>query len=452
MKHTGPYLAEFERSLTSAPAEPAWLSGLRQKGIDHFAEAGFPTTRDEEWRFTSVAPIADRPYVPARDGRSEVTTEQVKGWTGGLDGCRFVLVNGVYAPEFSGGELPPGVRVASLGAVLTGSPAAVEPYLGRFAAPDRQAFTSLNTAFLRDGAFVWIPPGTIVEQTISLLFVSASPETASVSHPRVLIVAGDRSQARIVEGYAGPHGQEYFTNAVTEVVVGAGAVLEHYKLQRESQRACHVGAMYVHGTRDSVFASYSIAFGGELVRNEIVAVLDGDGGDYTLDGLYLADGRRLVDNHTTIDHAKPHCGSRELYKGILGGHGRAVFNGKIIVRPRAQKTDAKQTNKALLLSDAAQIDTKPQLEIFANDVKCTHGAAIGQLDEDALFYLRTRGLDLQQARGLLIHAFAGEVLDRIRLEPLRKSLEAHLLSALPPIVPGATDMPGGAEIPGRTSQ
>ena len=307
----------------------------------------------------------------------------------------------------------------------------MEPYLGRLAPPDRQAFTALNTGFLHDGAFVWIPPGTIVEQPISLLFVSASPDTASVSHPRVLIVAGDRSQVRIVESYVGPQGQEYFTNAFTEVAVGAGAVVDHYKLQRESQRAYHIGSMYVHGTRDSSFSSHSIAFGGALVRNEVVVVLDGEGGNYTLNGLYLADGGRLIDNHTTIDHAKPHCNSHELYKGILSGHARAVFNGKIIVRPDAQKTDAKQTNKALLLSDDARINTKPQLEIFANDVKCTHGAAVGQLDEEAIFYLRARGLDLQQARDILIHAFAGDVLNRIRIEPLRKLLEEQLLSELP---------------------
>ena len=429
---TDAYLADFERlSAGRTVTEPAWLRNVRRKGIEHFADAGFPTTRDEEWKFTSVAPIADRPFALARNGQRGLATDRVESWTGALGGYRLVLVNGAYAPQLSGGELPAGVHVSSLGSVLGTNPTGVEPYLGRFAVPDRQAFTALNTGFLQDGAFVWIPPGTIIEQPISLLFVSASPETASVSHPRVLIVAGDSSQVRIVEGYVGPPGQEYFTNAVTEIVVGSGAVVDHYKVQRESQRAYHIGSMYVHGARDSGFSSHSIAFGGALVRNDVIAVLDGEGGDFTLNGLYLADGRRLIDNHTTIDHAKPHCGSHEVYKGILSGHARAVFNGKIIVRPDAQKTDAKQTNKALLLSDAAQINTKPQLEIFANDVKCTHGAAVGQLDEDAIFYLRARGLDLQQARDMLIHAFAGDVLNRIRIEPLRKSLEEHLLSELP---------------------
>ena len=429
---TDAYLADFDRvALTRAATEPVWLRDLRRKGIERFVDAGFPTTRDEEWKFTSVAPIADRTFVPAHDGRSRLTADQVEGWPGAPGSCRLVLVNGAYAPELSGGEVPAGVQLSSLASVLATNPTAVEPYLGRFAPPDRQAFAALNTAFLRDGAFVCIPPGTIIERPILLLFVSVSPETASVSHPRVLIVAGDRSQVRIVESYVGLPGEEYFTNAVTEVVVGSGAVVDHYKLQQESRRAHHVGSMYVHGTRDAVFSSHSIAFGGALVRNDVVAVLDGEGGDCTLNGLYLADDRRLVDNHTTIDHAKPHCGSHEIYKGILSGHARAVFNGKIIVRPDAQKTDAKQTNKALLLSDDAQINTKPQLEIFANDVKCTHGAAVGQLDEDAIFYLRARGLDLPQARAMLIHAFAGDVLNGIRIETLRRSLEARLLSELP---------------------
>jgi Fe-S cluster assembly protein SufD len=429
---TEAYLADFDRlAAPRAASEPAWLRELRQQGIDRFAAAGFPTTRDEEWKFTSVAPIADRLFVPAHDGQSGLAVDQVESWAGAFAGYRLVVVNGAYAPQFSGGQLPAGVHVASLRSVLATNPAAVEPYLGRFAAPDREAFTALNTGLFQDGAFVWISPGTIVERPISLLFVSASPQIASVSHPRVLIVAGDRSQCRIVESYVGAPEQEYFTNSVTEVYAGSGAVVDHYKLQRESPRACHIGSMFIQSTRDSAVSSHSLAFGGVLVRNDVVAVLDGEGGDCTLNGLYLADGRRLIDNHTTIDHARPHCSSHELYKGILSGRARAVFNGKIIVRPDAQKTDAKQTNKALLLSDDAQINTKPQLEIFANDVKCTHGAAVGQLDEDAIFYLRARGLDLQQARDMLIHAFAGDVLNRIRIEPLRTSLEAQLLSALP---------------------
>jgi Fe-S cluster assembly protein SufD len=233
-----------------------------------------------------------------------------------------------------------------------------------------------------------------------------------------------------VETYVGVGDQPYFTNAVTEIFAGDNAVVDHYKVQEESTQAFHVASLHVHMERSAAFSSHSFALGGRLVRNDVFTILDGEGAECTLNGLYLADGDRLVDNHTTIDHAKPHCPSHEVYKGILGGRARAVFNGKIIVRPDAQKTDAKQTNRALLLTDDAQINTKPQLEIFADDVKCTHGAAIGQLDEDAIFYLQTRGLTFTEARDLLIHAFAGEILERVRIERLRQALEAELYAQL----------------------
>jgi FeS assembly protein SufD len=244
------------------------------------------------------------------------------------------------------------------------------------------------------------------------------------------VVAGDRSQSRIVETYVGPEGTTYFTNAVTEVFAGEDAVVDHYKVQQESLDAFHVASMHLHAARSSNVSSHSFALGGKLVRNDIIALLDGEGAECTLNGLYVADGDRLIDNHTSIDHAKAHCPSHEIYKGILGGKARAVFNGKIIVRQDAQKTDAKQTNRALLLSDGAPINTKPQLEIFADDVKCTHGAAIGQLDEDAIFYLRARGLTYFEARDMLIHAFAGDILNRVRIEPLRLALEEELFQQL----------------------
>jgi Fe-S cluster assembly protein SufD len=379
-----------------------------------------------------VAPIAERTFAASRgaDGGFSIDLGDRTDSPGGV---RLTFVNGEFVPALSRGELPRGAHVSSLSAVLASNPASVEPYLGRFGTPSGRPFTALNSGLFHDGAFIHIPPGTIVEQPISVVFASAASGIATVSYPRVLIAVGENSQVRIVESYVGQDGQAYFTNAVTEVAIGAGAVVDHYRLQRESRQAFHVGGMYVRTARDSSFSSLSIAFGGALVRNDVVAVLDGEGGDCTLNGLYLVGGRRLVDNHTTIDHAKPHCGSHEMYKGILGGHGRAVFNGKIIVRPDAQKTDAKQTNRALLLSDDAQINTKPQLEIFANDVKCTHGAAVGQLDEDQLFYLRARGLGLQQAREILIHAFAAGVLDRIPVATLKASLEGQLSSLLPDI-------------------
>jgi Fe-S cluster assembly protein SufD len=292
-------------------------------------------------------------------------------------------------------------------------------------------FVSLNTAFVEDAAVLAVPAHQVVERPIHVIYVSAEPGVPAVSYPRLLVRMGENSQARLIETYVGPAGIPYFTNAVGEVVLEPGAVLDHYRIQREGSAAYHIGGLYVHAERGATFATHSITMGGALVRNDVAAVLGGEGIDCTLNGLYVADGQALVDNHTTVDHAMPHCGSHEVYKGILGGHARAVFNGKIIVRPDAQKTDAKQTNKALLLSDDATINTKPQLEIFANDVKCTHGAAIGQLDDDAVFYLRTRGLDLREARDLLIHAFAGDILNRIRIEPLREQVERRLMASIP---------------------
>jgi Fe-S cluster assembly protein SufD len=262
--------------------------------------------------------------------------------------------------------------------------------------------------------------------------VSVDEGKPTVSHPRFLIVAGEASQARILERYVGSGAT--FTNAITELVLGANAVIDHYKVQEDSAEGFHIAGMYLHGARNGNFSSHSLTFGGAIVRNDVVAVLDGEGIDCTLNGLYLGGGRQLIDNHTTIDHAQPHCSSHEIYKGILSDQARAVFNGKIIVRIDAQKTDAKQTNKALLLSDDATINTKPQLEIFANDVKCTHGAAIGQLDDDAVFYLRSRGLSYDEARAMLIHAFAGDILNRVKIDSVREHLEAALTARLPQAV------------------
>ena len=345
----------------------------------------------------------------------------------------MVIVNGHFVPALSRTTgLPAGVRVGSLAAAVSDHTEVVQRYLGQLAEFGNRAFTALNTALATDGAYVYIPDGVVLEQPIHLLFVTtASPTSGPIlANARALIVGGERSQARIVETYVGPRGASYFTNAVTEVVAGENSVLDHYKVQQESFDAFHVASMHVHAARSANFSSHSFSLGGRLVRNDASALLDGEGAECTLNGLYVADGDRLVDNHTTIDHAKAHCPSHEIYKGILGGRARAVFNGKIIVRQDAQKTDAKQTNRALLLSDEAMINTKPQLEIFADDVKCTHGAAIGQLDEEAMFYLRARGLTYFEARDMLIHAFAGDILDRVKIEPLRVALEAELYAQL----------------------
>jgi Fe-S cluster assembly protein SufD len=421
--------------LTAIEARPAggprWLQDLRAAGAERFAALGFPTTREEEWRFTSVAPIASGEFRMAPPRR--LHERDLERYLYAADAAhRVVVVNGRFSPDLSRTEgLPKGVRIGSLAEALAERPEGLSAYLGRLAAMDARAFVALNTALVDDGAFVHVPAGVVVEEPIQLLFVSEAGEGApAMTHPRTLIVVGDHSQVRIAETYVGVPGQEYFTNAVTEVFVADEAHIDHYKVQEESGAAFHVGAMDVRLGRSSTFSSHSFSLGGRLVRNDANAALDGEGAECTLNGLYLADGDRLVDNHTMIDHAKPHCPSHEVYKGILGGRARAIFNGKIVVRQDAQKTNAKQTNRALLLSDDASINTKPQLEIFADDVKCTHGAAIGQLDEDALFYLRARGLTFFEARDMLIHAFAGEILDRVRIEPLRHALERELYEQL----------------------
>jgi len=428
------YMEELARADAAWPAgAPAWLKRTREDASGRFQSLGFPTTDDEEWRFTSVAPIAEARFAVAINGRAALgSADLVPFRLTDLASAELVFVNGRYAADLSSVRpLPRGVRIESLASALATHAGEVEPYLTRVAAFERQPFTALNSALFADGAFVHVAATVALDAPIHVLFVSTADGAPTMAHPRVLVVAGEGSQASIVESYVGPRGDRYFTNAVTEVVVSENASVDHYKLQHESLNAYHIGAMHVTGRRNARFQSHSVSFGGALVRNDVNAVLDGEGIDCTLNGLYLGGGRRLVDNHTIIDHAKPHCSSREVYKGILADHARAVFNGKIIVRPDAQKTDAKQTNKALLLSEDAQINTKPQLEIFANDVKCTHGAAVGQMDDDAIFYLRTRGLSLDEARNLLVHAFAGEVLNRIPAEALRQRLEAMLLRQLP---------------------
>ncbi len=434
------YLTQFDQLTRGQAAnDPSWLRELRRGAIARFRAQGFPTTRDEEFRSTPVGPIADRAFELASASASVAPTslparvrEQftIPELTTAAD---LVFVNGRFAPELSSPStkpLPKGVRVTSLAAALTIEPSLVEPYLGRITKFETQGFTALNTAFVADGGVVVIPDNGVLTEPIHVVYV-AQPEAGkpSVAHPRTLIIAGRNSQARVIESYVGD--DVYFTNAVTEIFGGENSHLDHYRVQRESLDAYHVSSTHVLLARSATFSSHSLSLGGQLVRNDVNAVLDAEGIVCTVNGLYLVDGRRLVDNHTTIDHAKPHCESHELYKGIIDDHGRGVFNGKILVRQDAQKTDAKQTNQVLLLSEDATINTKPQLEIFADDVKCTHGATVGQLAAEQLFYLRARGIGLAEAQAMLIHAFASDIVERIEVEPLRDQLETYLLSRLP---------------------
>ncbi len=434
------YVAEWER------ARPRWqhdghtgLARLREEALQRFMSRGLPTTREEEWRFTSVAPIAERTFALARPSATEVSASDIAPLRlPTAPAVELVFVNGHYARALSrAGALPKGSRVENLADALATASDQIERHLVRTV--EQQPFVALNTAFLDDGAWIELAAGVILEEPIHLLFLSTGgiDDCPLMSHPRIVAILGENSQASVIETYAGTHGAQYFTNVLTEIVVGDNAVLDHYKLQYDSPEAFHVGGIDVRTARSATYRSHSVSLGGALVRNDVTAVMNGEGAECTLNGLYAADAQRLVDNHTTIDHAQPHCGSREVYKGILADHARGVFNGKIIVRPDAQKTDAKQTNRALLLSEDAQINTKPQLEIFANDVKCTHGAAVGQLDEEALFYLRSRGLGDASARRMLIHAFAADVLNRLPLEPVRMRVEERLQQQLARSLPAA---------------
>ncbi len=424
-----PFVAAYERLKTSQSIGPAWLRDARAAAMRQFAERGFPTTRHEDWRFTNISPIAETVFAPS--GPAPTAAQIAAHLFAEAKPYVAVIAGGRFAPELSSLDgLPDGVFVGSLAAALGSTSDRLQPALAQIAVGDHP-FVWLNTALFEDGVLVRVPANTVLDRPIQIHIASDAATDPTVSHPRVLISAGDNSQCSLIESYGGPEGQTYFTNAVTEAVVAPGAIVHHVKVQRESRKAFHVAGTFARLGRGAVFSSHNISLGGGIVRNDISALMDGEGAEATLNGLYLADGDRLVDNHTVIDHATAHCPSHELYKGVLGGKARAVFNGKIFVRQDAQKTNAKQTNKALLLSDDAQINTKPQLEIFADDVKCTHGAAIGQLDEDALFYLRARGIGRLDARDLLIRAFAGEVLQQVQPAAIHDRLEALMLDALP---------------------
>ena len=423
------YLAEFERFRRERAGEPAGLQALRRAAIERFADLGFPTLRQEEWRLTNVAPIVQGTFHWPQGDPDAVAPGLIAPHV--FDAAaRLVFVDGRFSPRLSSvGELPAGTIVASLAEILAQSPGLVEPWLARSAKFDRHPFVALNTAFLSDGAFLYIPRGAVTGP-IQLLFLSSGEAgRATLSFPRNLFVADESSQTTIVETYAGEGA--YFTSPVTELFAGPGAVIDHYKVQRESLAAFHMATFQVQGERACVPSSHSISIGGALVRNDVNAVLDGEGIDCILNGLYFGDGRQVVDNHMRVEHAKPHCASHELYKGVLDGKSRAVFNGLIHVHKGAQKTDAKQSNRNLLLSRDAIANSNPQLEIYADDVKCTHGSTVGQLDEDAVFYLRSRGIGAEAARSLLTYAFASDIVERIKVVPVRRDLEEFLFARLP---------------------
>ena len=422
---TAPYADQFAAFAANGGGEgPSWLPALRQQAFERFAALGFPTTRDEDWHFTSVTPIAERTFKVVKPAPTALTLSDLEPWLVDESWHRLVFVNGRFEPVLSNfAGLPADVQVSTLSEALREEPAWVQQHLGALAGFDRAAFTAMNTAFMQDGVVVRVPKGEVVEAPLHILHVADAQVNGAAIHPRLLVVAEPLAQVQLVESYVGLGSATYLVNAVAEVSVGNGARVDHYKLQREGSDAFHVGTAQVTQGRDSIYHSFSFASGAALSRTNIYTKLAATGSEARLNGLYVLDGAQHADHQTFVEHLAEACASRELYKGILDGESHGVFNGKVYVDPIAQKTDGKQTNKALLLSEKARVDTKPQLEIFADDVKCTHGATIGRLEELPLFYLKSRGIGADNARALLTYAFAAEVLETIEIDALRVALE-----------------------------
>lgn len=432
---TEQHLEQFERFEKEAK-QPAWAFLLHRAGLARFAEHGFPTLQEEDWRFTNVAPIVRLPFRPVfqRQGQ-ELSQADVKRFVfSELPGPRLVFLDGHFAPGLSTNLTAGEATITSLAAGLAQSSETMQRYLSRQPAADEDPFSSLNTAFFQDGAFVHVPAGCRVAQPIHILFISTAAETGATSNPRNLLVLERGSAATVLESYVSLADGAYFTNAVTDMLVEEGAVLEHCKFQDESASAYHMAGIRARLGRGSRLFAHSLALGAKLSRNNIRTTLDGQGVECVLNGLYLTRNEQLADHHMVVEHAQPNCTSHEYYNGILDGRSKGVFHGRILVRQPAQKTDAKQTNKNLLLSENATVDTKPQLEIYADDVKCTHGATVGQLNDESIFYLRARGIGASTARRMLIHAFAGEIIERIRYREARELLDQvvwHRLEANP---------------------
>lgn len=438
------YLADYER-LEKSRAGQSWFNPVRKAAIAHFADQGFPTPRHEDWRYTNVAPIARIPFRIAVPPALPVSLEEIRPFlSAGPNGPRLVFVNGHFDPHLSATTgIPDAVTLASVAALMEAEPDTLRPHLARYAGFETHPFVALNTACFQDGAFIHVPRGLACETVIEVLYYCTGGPEPVVTHPRTLIVAEEASQLTVVETYAGPNGEMggqakpysaepapagYFTNAVTEIVAGDAAVVDYYRVQRESDDAFHIATVRTQQGGHGTVSSHTLTLSGGLTRNDVHSVLGGEGGDLDLNGLYVGRGRRHIDNNLRVEHASPHCSSREYYKGILEDSSHGVFTGRIVVHKDAQKTDAKQTNMNLLLSDKAQVDTKPQLEIFADDVKCTHGATIGQIDESELFYLRSRGIPEKEARELLVYAFVSENAARVKVEPLRETLHRLLFA------------------------
>ncbi|EWY37898.1 FeS assembly protein SufD [Skermanella stibiiresistens SB22] len=426
-----PYLDHHGRVASSLPGgDLSWLGNLRAEGIARFRKQGFPGARVEAWRYTNLRPLEKVAFEPAPAGGGPSAAVSVDllptVMPAGQPSHRLVFVDGAFRDDLSSiGTLPEGAVVTSLGHALNSHADLLERHLGRVGVTDSNPFQALNTAFLADGVVVHLPKGVAVAEPIEVVFIGTGgvSEKPTMHHPRILVVAEANSEATLVEHHLGQGVGTYFANHVTEIVAGEGARLHHYKVQRESTLAFHMATVTADLAKDASYDNFVLTMGGRLSRNEIKPVLNGTGVECRLSGAYMVNGQQHCDTTTVIDHAQPHCTSREVYKGVIDGTAKAVFQGKIIVRPDAQKTDGYQLNRALLLSDTAEIDSKPELEIYADDVKCSHGATAGELDDDQLFYLRARGIDLESARNLLIAAFLADAIEEVRIDTVREAFQ-----------------------------
>jgi Fe-S cluster assembly protein SufD len=440
------YLAAFTDFARDTAGAPAWLRDLRETAFARFSAAGFPTLRDEDWRFTSLAPLTRTSFRLARGSANQFTVSDLVQWRMEGAAARLVFVDGRFEPQLSNwGALPKGVTVNSLAKEIASQPDALAKHFGRYLDTERDPFSALNTAFAEDGAYIHVSRGVALEQPIHLLFVSTTGPSAAMTHPRNLIVVEDEGQATIIEDYVS-HGDAApaFSNAVTELVAGGNANVHHIMIEREHLQTFNFSTLRIEQARSANVASHSLLLGGALVRNNVHPVLHGEGGECLINGLFIGSGRQHLDNYMHVEHASPHCASRQFYNGILDQQAHGVFHGRIVVHKDAQKTDAKQTNRNLLLNDDAQIDTKPQLEIYADDVKCTHGATIGQIEENALFYLRSRGVGEMEARRLLLEAFAGECIERMKPGPAREYTESIVFERLLTVANAVSSAKSGA--------
>ncbi|MBN1408614.1 MAG: Fe-S cluster assembly protein SufD [Calditrichaceae bacterium] len=409
------------------------IHDLRKTAFNHLLEKGFPTKREEEWRFTDISPIIQESFILAEENnikefkQSDIIQLMFKDWAGPL----LVFINGNYAEHLSDiNTAQAGLTIDTMLSLLKKDQKSLLDTFTEFKTYNENVFSALNTAFIKDGSIIKLEKNVIADKPIHLLYISTKQEKPQLINPRNLIYLSDNSQAVIIESHVNLTDGQYFNNPVTEIRIAENARCNHIRIQDESSEAFHIGSIFVDQKQNSHYFSTSLMFGGKIARNNIYTNLDGEGIETILNGLYMGHDDQLIDNHTFINHAKPHCESHELYQGILTDNAKGVFSGKIMVRPDAQKTDAKQSNNCLLLSNEARINSKPQLEIYADDVRCTHGATVGQLNQDAIFYLRSRGITWQRAKNILTYAFAEQVVEGIGIDSVRDYVNDIILSRL----------------------